>query len=297
MIDTVRFSLENVPFKGLELPGWEKYVGIRLGDDGESLESVQYKHKETALRIGGQGNLSSWLEVSLPRLFYGSNGILLRPSDIDSATIAAFDLASHVLVDYVRPEKLTRYDLVHHFLGNAKDYVASLRGLRHQRVRKVAVEWFESGLEWPGTNVYIRLYDKLAEMEKRAGEVQRLEFQLRKKALRAVWDLRKGFDSEKLYQQYRDLCGGFSTRKVPRLGSVSELLCWLRQEKVQINGIDPVERFLASRKKTQRYVLEKELNTVRLGFFDANFMACLPDRLDQLEFIDCLPTSKQEAAA
>lgn len=296
MIDTVRFKLFPVPFRGLELPGWEKRIQISPGDDGMPIESSCYQHKETALRIGGTNEHSSWLEVSLPRLFYGSNGYLLRPSDMNSAVVAAFDLGSSVLVDYVEPEKLTRYDLVHHFLGDAKDYVCSLRGLKHKRVRRGSVEFFESGLEWPGTAVYIRLYDKRAEMEKCAGNIQRLEFQLRKTALRAVWSLKSGFDADMCFNQYKELSGQFSVRSVPRIGSVNELLCWLRQEKVHINGIDPVERFLSTRKRSQRYRIEKDLNSVRLEYFDAAFTSQLSDSLENLDFIDCVPERRKGVA-
>lgn len=297
MIDTVRFKLNPVRFRGLELPGWEMYKRIAPGEDGSPVESSWYQHKETALRIGGPSDQSSWMEVSLPRLFYGSNGYLLRPADMNSAAVAAFDLASDVLVDYVAPEGLSRYDLVHHFTGEARDYVCSLRGLKHKRVRRVAVEWFESGLEWPGTNVYIRLYDKRAEMERKPGDIQRLEFQLRKKALNAVWSLDKGFDATKCFNQFKDLSAQFSTRSVPRIGSMNELLCWLRSEKVTVNGIDPVERFMATRSRAQRYRIEKDLNSVRLEFFDARFTSQLPQDLADLQFIDCLPTEKQAAAA
>lgn len=296
MIDTVRFKLNPVKFKGLELPGWEMHKHISPGEDGFPIESSWYQHKESALRIGGTHERSSWLEVSLPRLFYGSNGYLLRPKDMNSAVTAAFDLASDVLTDYIDPDQLTRYDLVHHFLGDARDYVCALRGLKHKRVRKVAVEFFESGLEWPGTNVYIRLYDKRAEMERCPGEIQRLEFQLRRKALRSIWDLKAGFDSEKCFNQYKDLAGQFATRSVPRIGSVNELLCWLRTENVRVNGIDPVERFLASRKRSQRYEIEKSLNSVRLEFFDAKFTSQLPADLKELEFFDCVPRAKEAAA-
>jgi len=297
MIDTIRFKLNPVPFQGKELPGWEMHHRISPGEDGFPIESTWYQHKQTALRIGGTSEKSSWMEVSLPRLFYGSNGYLLRPKDMNPAVIAAFDLASNVLVDYISPEKLTRYDLTHHFLGDAKDYVCSLRGLKHKRVRRAAVEFFESGLEWPGSNVYIRLYDKKMEMDRSPGEIQRLEFQLRKKALKDIWSLRSGFNADMCYNQYKDLSGQFATRSVPRLGSINDLLCWLKQEKVMINGIDPVERFMASRKKSQRYKIEKDLNSVRLEFFDARFTAQLPLDLNALEFFDCPPKSQDQAVA
>lgn len=297
MIDTIRLKLESVPFKGLELPGWEKHEKISPGFCGEPVESSWYIHKETGLRVGGSSLTSSWMEVSLPRLFYGSNGYLLRAEHMNPALFSAFDLASEVLVDYIKPEKLTRYDLCHHFVGEAKDYVCSLRGLKHKRVRRVAVEWFESGLEWPGTNVFIRLYDKNEEMNNSPGEIQRLEFQLRKTALRNIWSLEKGLSPEKCFKQYRDLAGEFASRSVPRIGSVNDFLCWLRTEKVRVNGIDPVERFLASKSRASRYRIEKDLNSVRLDFFDAKFTSQLPLSIEDLQYIDCIPKKERKAVA
>lgn len=287
MIDTVRFKLFASPFKSTPF-GWEVKEGTWISDiDGEVISWKQCQHKETGLRLYGTEGMAQSLEVSLPKVMHGCNGILLRLKEINTAYRAALDLATEAVMR-PDPESITRYDLVLHFHGPACDYLASLRGLKHKKVRNRCCEFFGSGLEWPGRYVHIRLYDKKLELEGSPGMVQRLEFQLRGSSMRDVWSSRSGFDPESCYKQYRDLCDGFASRSVPRFGSVNDLLAFLLKNEVVVNGVDPVERYLACRSNRQRYRINKDLNSVRLDYFSANFTDNLPEDPTLLTYLDCI---------
>lgn len=294
MIDTVRFTLFSAPFPELVPVGWQRNRR-KYEDDhtDEWREQTIFQHSGTDMRIGGVDGQASWLEVSLPKILHDSNGYLLRPAEINLAYRSALDLALDVLEVCV-PEKITRYDLVHHFRGLASEFIASLYGLKHRAVRNKCVAFFDTGIEWPGTQTRIRLYDKKAEQDGVSGMTQRLEFQLRKKALRDIWSAQKGFDCEALYRQYKDLCGGFARRRIPRMGTLAEVLCWLKENNVVINGIDPVERVLSSKGKVSRWRLQKAINGVHLDYFEANFLEWLPELYADLQYFDCVPGGDDE---
>jgi hypothetical protein len=297
MIDTVKLKLYGVPFRPATA-GWEKENGTKTNADGDTNTWIKYQHRESGLRLYGPDGRATSMEVSLPRLLNGCNGILLRPDQVNEAYVKALDVSSNVLegFDCVDLEKLTRLDLVHHFEGWAFDFVCALRGLKHKGVRNKQVEWFESGLEWPGRNLYIRLYDKKLELSGRPGRVQRLEAQLRGKKLPDVWSSSGGFNVELCYEQYRTICRGFSSRVIPNLGTLAELLHWLKSKEVTVDGICPVERFLSCKSERQRRRLRKALNDVSLQFFEACFIDHLPEKIHDLNFIDCLPDKQPEAA-
>jgi hypothetical protein len=202
---------------------------------------------------------------------------------------AAVDLASEVVED-LRLDSITRYDVVHHFRGAMCDFLDSLRGITHSKVRRKQVEYFDTGLSWPGKDCHIRLYDKKMESEHIAGMIQRLEFQLRGSALRDVWTSLGGFDPDALYEHYKLLCNGFrGSRPVPRLGSLPELLCLLEKHRIMIEGTDVVSRFVNAKSRRTKYRLRAEIKSVKLEYFNANFMEHLPACLKDLAYIDCFP--------
>ncbi len=294
MIDTCRFRLYPSTFKADIPAGWVVESGTRMDrETGRICGWVLHQHRVSGLRVYGTDGCASNFEVSLPRLRNGCNGQLLRPHEVNVALQSAVAEVGQV-VEVVGLEKLTRLDLVHHFKGLACDFVSALRGFKHQQVRRKQVEYFESGLEWPGKELHIRLYDKKLELCNIRGDCQRLETELHSnmlhgKMIPTLWEEETGFDIQNCYTLYRRICSGFASRKVPRIGSVEELLHWLKLNRIKIDGICPVERFLSSRSRTTRYRLEKALNDVYLTFFEANFLAHLPEDINALTFIDCLP--------
>lgn len=289
MLDTVKIALAPASFKVGIPNAWELKKGNRWDDSGQ----VSWKlcqHKESGLRVFESigHNCSLTVEVSLPRLLYGSNGYLLRADDVNKAYFKALDIVSNV-VGRVQVDKLNRVDLVHHFRGEAWEYTQALHGLGHKMVRRKQVAYFDSGLEWPGKNMHLRLYDKSAEMYKQPGMVQRLEAQLRGDKIDRVSLSDQGFDAANLYDYYRDICAGFRSRRLPRVGSVEALLVWMKQEQVLISGVDPVERYLAYKSTRTQRRIRQSLNSASLDYFDANFLQHLPEDLADLTYIDCPP--------
>ncbi len=285
MIDTIRLKVFGSPFKLAGVAGWQMESGSRDREEG-AVQWTKMQHKPSDLRVYGTDGMAESIEVSLPKLLHGCNGRLLRPHEVNMAYYAAIDLASDV-VEQVNPEKLTRLDLVHHFDGWAFDFIASLWGLKHRSIRNKQQQFFESSLTWPGKEMKINLYDKKAELCGTPGRVQRLEAQLHGKKLPDVWSASGGFRVEECYKEYRKICSGFAARKIPILGTIEELLHWLKENNVKVLGVDPVERYLSCKSRATQYRIKKALNDVHLQFFEANF--CLPAEFSDLLYIDCLP--------
>lgn len=292
MIDTVRFLISG-EITPSDLHGWKKTEGSRLDEERGSIEWINLQHDSSGLRVYGVHGLAQNVEVSLPRVIKPHNGYLLRPDEVNQAYMKAIDLVEHV-VPGVSIDKLSRYDLVLHFLGYIWDYMDSLRGLKHKRVRRKCCEFFESSIEWPGKDIKIRLYDKLLEMTGTHGEIQRLEFQLRGKALEDVFSPDCGFHVERLYDQYKRLCGGFTARSVPKVTGVGDLLVLLDRNKVKVSGVDLVGRFMHSLSRSSRYRYQKMLDTHKVEYFSATFN--LPESMHEFAFVDCIAAPAEPLA-
>ena len=289
MIDTVKFLFDcpvKMPSSSSDV--WKRKRGVNLPEEGNPVPWFTLQHNESDLRIFGHGDYAESVEVSLPKLLYGTNGKLLRAGDIDSALNQCLDITATV-VEEPSFDRLSRLDLVHHFEGYLFESIESLRGLKHRRIRRKGVEFFDTGLEWPGKELRVRLYDKQAEQGFGPGMIQRLEFQMRGKALPThLWSSSEGFDVEGCYSHYKALCGGFSYRSVPRLSSVADLLVFLKINDCKLGGVDPVSLYMNSKSKRTRYRLEAQMRGVKLEYFEANFISKLPELVTDLDYLDCL---------
>lgn len=259
MIDTVRFAFDGpVDWTKDVLDGpWREVataqVRVVCGDIEES-SSRLFQHEPSGLRVGGGGAAATWCEVSLPRMIYGDNGIVLKPEDC-----AASWGRLKALVATAAPgsqfKRLTRIDLVHQFKADPREWIAMLRDIPHPKIRRKCKEWFDSGLTWPGSRVFINLYDKLLEKTGRLqGDIARLEFQIRGRDIPAgLWSAADGFNFSACYQAYRELCLGFVPRPLPAPTGLTQFLSWLDSSAVTIGGVRPLEVWLASKSRRSRY--------------------------------------------
>ena len=246
-LDTVRFDLFPAPW-GNEVPrGWRDLQGGRRETRGAEITATAYRilqHEESGLRVGGTPSEPEWLEVSLPRLLHETNGILLKPEEVPAAVERMRGLLADV-VPATALSDLTRADLVNHFRFRPEDVIQAMRGLPHPKVRTKGREFFGTGLEWPGSKVHIRFYDKRAEQDGVPGDIMRLEFQLRgRKHLPAIWD-GASFDCATLHGYYRRLVLQFEPRKLARPSDLAGFLAWLDRSGILVEEQRPLEVYLS----------------------------------------------------
>lgn len=231
MIDTIRLLLDASPFE--RGPGWTETQSRKvISNDLASVESdvVLAQHEDSGARIGGSLGGSTWLEVSLPRLVYGSNDRVLRFEDITPAIEAARELASQV---HRRADVIcvTRLDIAGHHPAKAGDAIAAHRTTRHPRIRAQACEWFGESIHWIGRELHGRLYDKEKECGRPSGDYFRMEWQMRGSALKSAITGNKKRRVElqdvtpsRVYSTYRTLCLGLAPQVLQRPRSIYELI-------------------------------------------------------------------------
>lgn len=249
MIDTMRWRLwaEGLPesdyrWKGGAIPpGWsvqehcgsefDSWVEDRQGRTSRRDKPVKrsymrwmYIHDKTGMRVGGTKDVATWVEVSAPRLLYGSNGYLVKDQDeLDSAVYRCEEYLRKLIVA-PRGQGYTRLDLVWHLAQDPRKGVLFHRLMRHRRIRKSITEYQHQGVEYPGCDRRFRFYDKQLEAHGVPGMVSRPELQMRNDALKdvlggskcalpevsslGVFDSR--LDFAHLYDCYRRFCLGFA---------------------------------------------------------------------------------------
>jgi hypothetical protein len=300
--DTVRWDLAVHPW-GVNVPaGWAERTGtsstIESGKDQRLNHYKMLQHEQSGLRVGGDAYSARWLEVSLPRLLHGSNGYLLRPDQIPEAITRVQALLAQVAPNASLVE-LTRADLVVNLFVDRVASIAALRGVRHPRVRGYPKEYFETGLDWVGTRVVVRFYDKGAEMNSAPSDYMRLEFQLRAKALAkapCLWD-GKTLIAENARTHYRELALGFEPKPVANPSSLLHFLALLHREQVQVLGQSAVEVYLATG-KNEKY--RRRVRAQIQGIEVPDFILYLPELLPidaWPTFHDCLPLEAAELVA
>lgn len=291
-LDTVRFDLGG-RWNGRKGDFKETIKAtVETGLDGEEnrFSNRFFNNELTGLRIGGSLEAPLWCEVSLPRLLYGSNGRLLRPSDVP----AAMDVLTGVLasvIDHVNYDRLTRCDIALHFPVRACESIAALRATRHPAVRSMPREFFETGLEWIGSQIVIRFYDKGVEQNGVTCDVMRLEFQLRGKALAKLAPLfmNGAFDVDEVHRVFYNLVSKFRPRPLAKPATMTEFLALLNSENLSfMDGRRCLEVYL-SMKSSARYrdQLRREVQRSRPPQFILDLQDYVPAS-GEPKFIDVL---------
>jgi hypothetical protein len=174
-------------------------------------------HEATGLRGEGPAEyVIKFVEVSLPRLLYGRNSMLIwSQRELYKALSKMCALLNEVLESGWSLSHVTRLDLVWQFFGDPGEWVRAHRLLRHPKVRTrptaeyqvaskivqdkvgVAEGWSKvSGVEYHGTSglvfqgreFLIRIYDKQRDESRSPGRVVRVELQLRGQTLKELVD-------------------------------------------------------------------------------------------------------------
>lgn len=281
MIDTLRVDIEAHDWKGVPASGWRSVEakGAKLLLDGsrEEFTSLLYQHEESGLRIGGSVQNPRWVEVSLPKLIHGSNGILLKESECERSTSLLRDLVEQCVVAPNYCVGASRIDLVGQFDGKLQEWNSALRRVPHEKVRRPGLEFFNSGLVWPGKYMHARLYDKGLEQTGKPSNVVRLEFQTRSGVIpKNVVGPGARINYSAAYRAYSRFCRGFVPRRVPKITKIAELLAWCELCSFEYNGLTPTESYLAGLKPRQQRNIRQALSKIRLAYFNIDWDELVP---------------------
>jgi len=296
MVDTVRVEYLG-KWRANRPPGWSVRESRRtaFGEQGTPVErrGMMMIHEETGFRIGGNGEYADFLEVSLPRLLFGNNGIMIRTQEqLDDAVRKAIGLAEAVsepMLDGLNP-RCTRLDLVAQYLVEPSDMMLAHRETNHPRIRGRKSHYFGESLHFVGKERHCRIYDKVKEMQGKPGHVTRVEWQLRGNALRH--DIRRDFvaflnlNIEDCYDAYRRLCLEFEPKSLPACSDLYDLLANGVRNGDTLGGVPVLDAWSRGKHpKTIRRV-RREIAKRRAKVFKVDWRKLLPDDFGVFVVVD-----------
>lgn len=223
MIDTVRFGLlgtwNSDPFVG-PIKGhcdlgdypyhcFEVFTNNRQKRRGsgaaEGEPQVFAVDRMLGMRIEGTREGPEWLEVSLPRLVYGSNGHLLTNDEEITRALGRLVYHLHQVARDARLIQLRRLDLCWQFEIDCGAYLRAASGLSWGLCRQTPMVYPGESVTWRGTGSSLCLYDKGLEAEREAGGPLRAEVRFKTKADCAVRGFRWAEDLafSRCYAAYR----------------------------------------------------------------------------------------------
>lgn len=279
MIDTVTFHQDRV----LLNPGSIRSAiyGYPRPIHGFNVECIgpdtfRLSHKSTGLvAVFGFSELR-YARVSLSRILFGDNGYLIsRQSHITTALRAVDTLLDAISRKMSVTRTFSRVDLVWQFERAPADFHAAHSHCVHPLIRKPVVDFNNNGLEWRGTKIKIKMYDKLLKHSTRPGNVYRVEVELRGRRLRKILGHGQpitALDFLDCYATYRQLLCGFTTKPQPNISDIVDLIAY-----AQKLGLDLWPYWSCTYKNRQsRNRARKQLLARKLTYFAVDWKKLLP---------------------
>ncbi len=295
MLDTIRIEHFG-QWRSEITPGWKdsRYstsFTSTLGDVPK--QGRLLSDPETGLRVGGREESSRWLEVSLPRLLFETNGYVIRNQGQLEQAISRLNEIAATVTEFQRTSfktRVTRLDLVGQFLVEPADMMAAHRETSHPLIRGRKSHYEGESLHFVGKERHCRIYDKVKEMSKVPGHVTRVEWQLRGKALSSAFGLEhvsmEDLTIEGCYQAYRNLCVRFTPTALPCDSNLYDLLSVAGKEGTTVMGLSVFDYW--SRGKNRKTVsrVRREVAKRRSETFKIDWTELIPEDFGRFRMVD-----------
>jgi hypothetical protein len=307
--DTLKFAVRCGFWRSdLDPEIWEQSHGVKVRtsparvskgvrfDASEVRKSWRLaQDRASGLRVFGTLEEPQSIEFSLPRVAHGTNAVLLRPEAVDAAMGRVLGLLGAVS-DGARLADPLRVDMADH-LPDVRpiDGIASLRGIRHPAIRQTPVEYTGTGLDWRGSELHVRFYDKGAEQGSPGGPM-RLEVQMRGSKVPGIWDGSR-LDSKLAYYHYRKHVLAMVPRPLYRAVSVVQKLAALEAAGTKIDGRPVYEFWGADQHPKRRAKLAADVLAQVAPRWLLDLRSRYPESLEWPELIDAPVGMAQEAIA
>ena len=291
MIDTIR--IETNRLFHLDIPdslpdNWSSSDNISEGvnQDGRTWKSrkLMLTERETGVRVSGTRFSARHIEVSLPRLLFGHNSRLIHTQhQLHEALDKLNDLVGEVCfqADDEAHDHFSRADLVWQIRGDMAVFLAAHKNCRHRSIRKDMGHYQGQGFYFQGQQLRVRFYDKRLKQSGQAGDVIRVEVQLRGDRLREAFS---GFEWRKLttlslwrcYEVYREIMCGFCPNPLPRVSTMAEILALADREGWTSNSIPLFDIVTARQSKRNVSRLRKQMALLRPAIHEIHWETLLP---------------------
>jgi hypothetical protein len=288
MIDTIRMFFPHE--RRADVPDhWRLKTEIRkfVSADGQTgvVEKCVYYDKNTGLRAEGDEHEIKWIEVSLPRLLHGHNGKLIKSqAEIDKALWLLRRKLNEIGIRQSAECWFNRVDLVWQIRAEPGDFICAHKNCRHKKIRKEQGHYTGQSLYWKGSELLVRMYDKVLEMSKKPGSIVRVEAQLRGRTLKKQLSDGAGhvkhLNFEQCYQAYRNLMLGFCPAALPKASGLVDILAIAQQEGWESKGVSAFDIWARSKSTKQKRRVQRELAMRRIEIYKIDWSGLLPaDRL------------------
>ena len=250
MIDTVRFEQER------------KFRNGRIHHGLLTLD------RKSNLRVDCKGDRIKAVEVSLPKLLFGTNSKLISTQqELDNALQQVDLLLEEFVEPATHPRIFKRVDLVWHFEARSpQNFFFAHQHCNHPEIKKCVAVYRNhhvvTGVEWQGDRMKIKMYDKTNREVSLPRQVVRVEIELRGEKLKNKLENGRIVDSLTLkdcYECYRATLRKFRPKKVLIISSKDEALFYaeLKGLKVfeQLNKTVCKKTISRRRSEIQKYLL------------------------------------------
>lgn len=263
------------------LPDWSFTQTKTETANNWSGDNIRLTHRSLGIRCWIDGSYVTTVEASLPRVLFGCNGRIIRDdTQLTKAIDRLWEILDAITIPGSRRAALSRLDLVLHLPYAPERLLPVLRHSKSLYVRRETVTYNTTSVVFPGANIRITAYDKMAEMKLGTGTFTRIEVQLRKtpaiKAHIGHRDLHSLTFGE-CYRAYRHIVLNFKLPSEPaQKYSEALLLAICSHHGFTALGIPVMDWALQDQPKTKRRQLETKVAKHLSGLTKIDLAACLP---------------------
>lgn len=280
MIDTVRIKV-MAEYNG-ELPeSWSKREH-KESNKGYIKKWTCLSNSENGIYIRFTPLGNATIQASLPRILHGSNCFLIKSQDeINSSVEKVLKICSSVFWEPPEIIGFPRVDLVWHFTGNFEIFKHAHWYCETKHVRKEKTIYRRGSITWPGSQIYITMYDKKYEKWRKKGNIVRLEVEVkRSKVLHFLGDGQPitKLDYGDCYETYRSIVHSLypPPEDIPNVTKIVDVLLLADEWQITVNDMSLADYYMIGKSPATICKLKRALSTQRLQKVSINWLKLLP---------------------
>lgn len=273
-------ALESPEFKERN---WTSTAIRQVSAKGWRSETMRLSHQPSGATLWLAGEIISSVQVSLPRLVFGTNGCLITDEmQLQGARAKLWDLVGEIAhLSEAAPAELTRLDLVLHLPTPPARLLPVLRFATSPYIRRKTHVYNSTSVVYPGSMLRVTAYDKAAEMKLGPGHLTRLEVSLRKSRSIQRHLGHRDFNNlrfDECYAAYREIVLAFDLPPEPaKKYSEPGLIAACEDQEFRPTGIAVTDWALQEKNPRTHRRLQREIAKKLCGMRRIDFGALLPE--------------------
>lgn len=286
MPDTIRAKVSGYRLETESLPpDWKRSNYSTEASTGHASvvtrSSCILTHVPSGLRVGVNNREVRWVEFSVLRVLFGTNEVLSTGQDeIERGICKALQIISQVANLRNAPWRFTRVDIAIHVPGRISEFIPAHEQCRCPGIKRLPVVYPGESINWYGSRLKVRMYDKSLEQRGIEGSYVRVEVELHGPVLekhlgggKPVSELRH----DACYEALRNIVLGLCPRGVSKASSIASLLALADADGcVTRTGERLSAVYLRSVTKRQTFNIRRDMAAQRPQYFGIDWHELLP---------------------